>query len=75
MAEKKFVKESEEWIIFMDFWGIAQKYWITEGTDEYWDALIDDVNKMCKKHNNNVFVKKILLALMEYLEYKEKNKE
>ena len=75
MSEKKFIKGSEEWIIFMDFWGIAQKYWIVDGADEYWDSLIDDVNKMCKKHNNNVFVKKILLALMEYLEYKEKNKE
>ena len=75
MSEKKFIKGSEEWIIFMDFWEISQKYWNVEGTDEYWRTFISDVDKMCEKHNNNFFVKKILFALMDYLEYKYKNKE
>ena len=44
MASKKFAKGSDEWMMFMDFWNLCQKFWISEDTDEYYEQLIKENN-------------------------------
>ena len=60
--------------MFMDFWNLCQKHWIAEDTEAYWDSVVKDVNAFGKKYNDSYFAKKIAYLLVEYLEYKSKNK-
>jgi hypothetical protein len=36
MAAKKFLKGSEEWMMFMDFWKLCQDFWEPEDNQDYW---------------------------------------
>lgn len=76
MAEVKFNKGSEEWMMFTDFWQLCQKYWKVESSDEYWDSLIDCMNDFCEKYKEIPLARKIAFALIETMEekYKERGK-
>ena len=39
MAEQRFVKGTEEYVMFNDFWKLCQSFWIPEDTEEYWKKL------------------------------------
>lgn len=64
MAEIKFIKGSEEWMLFMDYWGLCQKYWNPEDNDEYWNSLIDAAKEFHKKYGTE-FAKALAKALVE----------
>lgn len=65
MAEVKFLKESEEWLLFKEYYGLCQKYWeVEEDNDEYWRNLIDDANKFTKKYSTE-FAMALAKALVE----------
>ncbi|MCR5755527.1 MAG: hypothetical protein K6G30_12050 [Acetatifactor sp.] len=70
MAEKKFVKGSEEWQLFMDYWALCQKYWTPEDTDEWWDEALSEINQFAKKYGNGMFARRLALALVDELEVK-----
>lgn len=72
MASKRFEKDSEEWRMFTEFWKICQQFWEPEDNDEYWDKVIDSTNEFHKKYktNNDIFARKIVLALIDTLEEK-----
>ncbi len=53
MAEVKFLKGSEEWMLFMDYWRLCQKYWEPEDNDDYWYSLIDAVKGFHKKYGTD----------------------
>lgn len=76
MAEQKFGKGTEEWLMFVDYWNYCQKYWVVEDCDEYWQDLIDDSNALCKKYQDIPLARKIVFAFCETqeLKHKEKNK-
>lgn len=38
-AEQRFVKGTEEYVMFNDFWKLCQSFWIPEDTYEYWKGL------------------------------------
>lgn len=67
MAEKKFPKGSEEWIMFMDFWALCQKHWIPEDNDSYWEQVVEDTESFVNKYGTN-FAKRLGLALIDDLE-------
>ena len=52
MASKKFAKGSDEWMMFMDFWNLCQKFWISEDTDEYYEQLIKENNFFYEKYKH-----------------------
>lgn len=71
MAEVKFLKGSEEWQMFMDYWALCQKYWEPEDNDAYWESLINDTDAFYKKYNN-AFVRELALCLVDEAERKRK---
>lgn len=68
MASKKFSKGSEEWMMFMDFWNLCQKYWIVEDTDEYWESVIRSANDFQKKYNHILLSRRLALAFVDSME-------
>lgn len=80
MAEVKFNKGSEEWLMFMDFWNLCQKYWITEESDDYWNNFCNDTDKFCEKYKGILLARRLALAIievkeLEHLKLKEQRKE
>lgn len=69
MAEMKFLKGSEEWQFFQDFYKLCQSIWIVEESDEYWDGVINRANKLYKKYPDE-FCKGQILAFLDYLDRK-----
>lgn len=72
MASAKFGKGSEEWMLFMDFWNLCQKYWIPEEKDEWWEDLIKSECDFCEKYGNSIFSRKLVMAFNDNLEVKRK---
>lgn len=68
MASVKFPKGSEEWTMFMDFWGLCQKYWQPEEPDEWWDEALGACNDFAQKYGNNGFPRGLVMALVRKLE-------
>ena len=73
MAEKKFPKGSEEWMMFMDFWALCQKYWEPEKSDTWWEKVIDETASFVNKYGTN-FAKRLGLALIDDLERRSRKK-
>ena len=72
MAEVKFVKGSEEWQMFMDYWALCQKYWIPEESDEWWENALHEIDVFAKKYGATVFVRRLGIALVDELEARNK---
>lgn len=68
MAEVKFNKGSEEWLMFTDFWKLCQKYWQVESSDEYWESLIDCTNDFYEKYREIPLARRLSFALIEAME-------
>lgn len=68
MAAKRFVKGSEEFIMFMDYWQLCQKFWEPEGNDEYWENSIHETDDFIRKYDSTKFVKGLGIALLDSLE-------
>lgn len=49
-----FSKDSKEREIFVDLWSLCQKYWIAEDSARYWNDLLDDIDNLNNKHNNEL---------------------
>ena len=62
--EKKFAKGSSEWMMFMDYWALCQKYWKPEKTDEWWDEVIREIDNFARKYGSTVFVRGLCMSLM-----------
>lgn len=67
MASKKFEKGSEEFLFFMEFWQMVQKYYIPEDSDEYWDDLLSQAAKLTKKYQGS-FYSLLTMAFIDYVE-------
>ncbi len=78
MASKKFSKDSKEFQFFGEFWKLAQKYYVPEESDEYWDNLIKDCSSLCNKYKDTFFlhmVSGLQIALEEVLKANRKDKQ
>lgn len=69
MAEKRFSKGSEEWLLFMDFWNLCQKFWVPEDTEGYWEAVISETDEFYKKYRTG-FARRLVVVLIGNLESK-----
>lgn len=50
MAEQRFVKGTEEYVMFNDFWKLCQSFWIPEDTDEYREKLYKACQNFSQTH-------------------------
>ena len=77
MASKRFEKCSEEWSMFREYWALCQRFWEPEDNDEYWEQVVNATDDFYNKYkaNNEIFSKKITLALVDTLEEKLKQKK
>lgn len=69
MASVKFQKDSEEWLLFQDFYRLCQKYWIPEDAKEhkeYWELLVVESGEFVEKYNKNEFAKRLALAFLGF---------
>lgn len=73
MASKKFQKGFEEWLMFMDYWQLCQRFWEPEEQDEYWDDVAKETNLFYEKYNHVGLAEHITLALLDYLEERSRN--
>ena len=65
MASKKFAKGSDEWMMFMDFWNLCQKFWISEDADEYYEQLIKENNFFYEKYKRLKLSKEMASAFLQ----------
>lgn len=72
MSEKKFLKGSDEWLMFMDFWNLCQKFWIPENNDKYFDEFVQEQAVFCEKYHHFPFSRFLALALADEISRKFK---
>lgn len=72
MAEIKFQKGSEEWLMFQSYYQIIQKYYIPESNDNYWDAIFEEIDKFCKKYQQVPLARNIGMAFLKTMEEESK---
>lgn len=65
MAAQRFEKGSEEWLMFMDFWNLCQKFYVPETSDSYWQELVNSVNNFYEKFAKIPLAQKLALALCD----------
>lgn len=74
MAEKRFAKGSEEWVILQEYYKLCQKVWIIEDSEEYWDDVRKEVDSYIGRFRGDIFAKQLAFALLNTLEEKEKER-
>lgn len=72
--EKKFAKGSSEWMMFMDFWTLCQKYWEPDDNDDYWELVVKETDVFYRKYNSE-FAKSLALTLVNELEKKSRSRK
>ncbi len=72
--EKKFAKGSSEWMMFMDFWTLCQKYWEPDDNDDYWESVVKETDVFYRKYNSE-FAKSLALTLVNELERKSRTRK
>ena len=69
--EKKFAKGSSEWMMFMDYWALCQKYWEPDDNDDYWESVVKETDVFYRKYNSE-FARSLELTLVNELERKSR---
>ena len=72
--EKKFAKGSSEWMMFMDYWALCQKYWQPDDNDDYWESVVKETDVFYRKYNSE-FAKSLALTLVNELERKSRSRK
>ena len=72
--EKKFAKGSSEWMMFMDYWALCQKYWEPDDNDYYWESVVKETDVFYRKYNSE-FAKSLALTLVNELERKSRSRK
>ena len=72
MAAVKFLKGSEEYQMFVDYWALVQKHYEVDDTDAYWESAVTELGKFDKKYSNYPLARKLALAYLDELEERAK---
>lgn len=72
MAFQRFEKGSEEWQMFMDYWGLCQSLWVPEDTEEYWNDAYNRCRKFGEKYSGccGKLSNSLALGLLNHLDAK-----
>ena len=68
MAERKFTKGCQEWMMFQDFYRFVQSYYLPENMEGYWTSCIDSVSELHKAHKEVPLAKHLLLGFLNHIE-------
>ena len=60
-----------EFSFFGEVWFLFKKYYIVQNTDEYWETLIAESDRINRKYNSEL-CKDLLLAVINELERRAK---
>ena len=71
MAQVRFEKQSEEWLMFREYFEIVQRFYLPEESDKYWEELHDALTTFGNEYGR--FAKKLALAYMNEMESKLKD--
>lgn len=71
MATNEEMKE--EFSLFGEVWTLFKKYYIAQNTDEYWENLIAESNRISRKYNSRL-CKDLLLTVTNELERRWREK-
>ena len=72
--ERKFAKGSSEWMMFMDYWALCQKYWEPDDNDDFWESVVKETDVFYRKYNSE-FAKSLALTLVNELERKSRQRK
>ena len=70
--QKKYVKGTQEFNFFMEFWQLLQKYAEPDGTDSFWDEAIHSFSALQEKYKDVFFTKNIIVGYMDALSDRSK---
>ena len=73
--QKKIGKDEKEFQFFRDFWGFYENNYYPENTDIYWDKLVKEGNDLCFKYNDISIARKLILAVIQELEERAKERK
>lgn len=54
--------------VYKDIWDFHKNFQMVKTTDEYWESVVNESDRIAKKYNECKFVRALLLAVIEELE-------
>lgn len=63
----------EAWKVFTDVWAFYKKFWEVSHTDEYWEKVIYEADKLYKE-NPTPLKRALINAVVDDMERRVKNK-
>ena len=57
-VERKDIEQEAEFM--SDFWKFRKKYYIPEGSDEYWESLCNASDNLAVKYGNNPYFNNLI---------------
>ena len=73
--EVKFEKGSERWQLFVDYYKFIQDYGAPEDSDDWWQELFTKSTELCKKYGSQHYIRDLVMAHVNELERKAKEKK
>lgn len=67
MAAQKFEKGTEEYELFRQYYNFIQRYWINEKTDDWWDEVVTEGNKLAMNFKGNYKLERFAVHLIHSL--------
>ena len=71
----KFEKGSEQWQLFVDYYKFIQDYGAPEDSDDWWQELFTKSTELCYKYGNQQYIRDLVMAHVNELERKAKEKK
>lgn len=71
----KFEKGSEQWQLFVDYYKFIQDYGAPEDSDNWWQELFTKSTELCQKYGSAGFIRDLVMAHVNELERKAKEKK
>lgn len=63
----------EAWKVFTDVWALYKKFWEVSHTDQYWEKVISEADKLYKE-NPTPLKRALINAVVDDMERRVKNK-
>ena len=60
-----------EFEMFRDIWGMYKTYYHPMDSDEYWEALINSQDFICKKYANSQLCRAVCLAIVNDIKQRD----
>ena len=68
----KFARDSREFAMMGEYYVLMQAFWESNESDEFWESFVMRSEEFCKRYDNCLFARALVLALSDELERKIK---